>query len=334
MTRRSHNDLTADAADALAVALAPLDVVATAADGGVDVVLDGREYRLAVEAKAYCTGPAARELVRRRRRRHGGPLVLVADKITAEARDILSDAGWSWLDRQGRMHLRAPGLRVEADVPGTALGAPRQARGPAVAGPGGIRAAYWLCAHPGRALSPTKHAPELGVAPSTISAAVKRLAEAGLVDDERRGVFPELFWELAAVWHSERVWLAGRPVPPLRPAGGPTSPGWRLTGAAAAAAYEAPVYVAPDGPVEWYVANPAELAAAARRWGTAEPGTGSAVLTVAPAPVVLAPTEGWVPLVDGHPAAPVMAVALDLAQDRVRGREILDGWDHPDAVWR
>lgn len=40
------------------------------------------------------------------------------------------------------------------------------------------------------------------------------------------------------------------------------------------------------------------------------------------------------PVLDGWAVAPKLAVALDLAQDRARGRETLTGWDDPDAVWR
>jgi hypothetical protein len=38
-------------------------------------------------------------------------------------------------------------------------------------------------------------------------------------------------------------------------------------------------------------------------------------------------------IVGGWPAAPTLAVALDVAQDQARGREILEGWRVPRAVW-
>jgi hypothetical protein len=39
-------------------------------------------------------------------------------------------------------------------------------------------------------------------------------------------------------------------------------------------------------------------------------------------------------MVEGWPAAPLVAVALDLAQDAGRGREILRDWKEGDGLWR
>lgn len=74
----------------------------------------------------------------------------------------------------------------------------------------GLAVAYWLCAHPDEALSPTGHSADLGFAPSTISTAAAAMAEAGLVDDGRQAVLPQLFWELAgACAPNGRGWPAG-----------------------------------------------------------------------------------------------------------------------------
>ena len=39
------------------------------------------------------------------------------------------------------------------------------------------------------------------------------------------------------------------------------------------------------------------------------------------------------PMIDRWPAAPLVAVALDVAQDTGRGREILEQWDVGHGIW-
>ena len=299
----------------------------------LSIRVDDRSFDAVIVITAYCTGERARGLLEREKPRAGTVPFLVADRITADARTALDDAGWSWLDRRGRLHLRAPGVRVDADVPLTPAPSASPSRTP-VAGRSGVTVAYWLCAHPADRLSPTRHAPTLGLAPSTISVTTQRLADAGLVD-AGAGVFPELFWELAAVWRTHRTCVATAPNPDDHHQPDPAATRWCRTGTAAAAAYGAPVVTAAGGPVELYVPGPVDVTIAVRRYGSAEGGTGAAVLAVAPAaPVVSAdPSEPGL-MIDGWPAAPVLAIALDLAQDRARGREILGEWSIDDDVWR
>lgn len=338
--RTSAHNLEASAAAALvrALAHAGLDVEAPEERSPDTVLLariDDREVLIAVEAKAYGTGAQIADLVTRTASVPGRVPLLVADKITAEARDRLSDAGWSWFDRRGRLRLTAAGILVDVDVPAEPRVGLTSAETEPIGGPGGLAVAYWLCAHPGQAVSPTGLTKGLGFAPSTISTANRRLADAGLVGGDGAGLFPELFWELAGAWRPERVWVATPPAPQARPpdAG---SPRWRRAGTAAAVAYGAPVVSTGDGPVELYLPGPVELSVALRRYHAAEPGTGAASLAVAPVRAVTAAPEDELepPLLDGWPAAPVLAVALDLAKDRARGREILEDWEIKGAVWR
>jgi hypothetical protein len=251
--------------------------------------------------------------------------------MTSEAKKVLSDAGWSWFDRRGRLHLHGPGVRVDVDVPATE----RVPAGPAapIAGRGGLTVAYWLCSHPGDVLSPTKSAPSLRLAPSTISTAVRRLTDAGLVNDEGVGIFPELFWELAETWRPERTWLLARPDPKRHRVVDPGQPSWRRSGTAAAAAYGVPVVTAARDTLELYVPGPVEISIASRTYGVAQPGIGPASIAVAPVSTVVAPPS-TPRTIDGWTAAPVLTVALDLAQDRARGREILEAWETDGAVWR
>lgn len=194
------------AARGLGIAVDPLPLKG----GKQDAVLgwDGRRLDVRIVAFSQVTGAMANQIVCDRVKNESVPVV-VADRITADGRAILSDAGLSWLDLRGRLHLRADGLLVDTDVP--AVGKATGRSQPSIRGMAGLAVAYWSCAHPTEPLSPTGHRTDIGFAPSTISTAMSALAEAGLVDDTRRAVLPELFWELAGAWIPEWTWLAGRP---------------------------------------------------------------------------------------------------------------------------
>jgi hypothetical protein len=345
-TRTTETDLFAEAVDG---ALSALDAVgfkaqvrltapgdareSSQADAELEVSVDDRSLNMSVEAVSYCTAQNAARLLSRGDPAAGTLPLLVADRITAEARTMLTDAGWSWLDRRGRLHLRAPGVRVDQPVP-SAERATASTVGPAIAGRSGITVAYWLCAHPGDRVSPNRHAGVLGLAPSTISTTVRRLAEAGLVDENGAAVAPELFWELAAVWRTERTWLVRPPNPKEHVPSDPLAPSWRMTGTAAAAAYGAPLAAAGQGPLDLYVTGPVELSIATRRYGAAVPGAGSAIIAVPPTSLVNERNgDDVIPTIQGWPAAPLVAVALDVAQDTGRGREILNEWRDGHGIW-
>src|SRR4051794_12099798 len=132
-----------------ALAAAELAPVPSRSDA-VSISIDGRHHRFRVTQVAYCTGQRARDLVA------GEPKagLVVAEKITADGRAVLSDAGWSWLDRRGRLHVRAPGVRVDIDVPPDPQLAVATAPDQPITGRSGLTVAYWLCQHPGETLSP------------------------------------------------------------------------------------------------------------------------------------------------------------------------------------
>lgn len=324
--------------DAIGVRAGVLRLEATAgdsqADGVLEISVDDRVFEVSVEVVSYCTAEKAAHLLGRGVPTSNAVPLLVADRITAEARNLLTAAGWSWLDRRGRLHLRAPGVYIDQPVPAAAR-MTASTVGPAIRGRSGITIAYWLSAHPGESMSPNRHAAMLRLAPSTISTTVRRLAEAGLVDEYGGAVAPELFWELAAVWRTDRSWLLRRPEPKEHVPLDPLSPSWCVTGTAAAASYGAPVAAAGEGPLELYVTGPVEVSIATRRYGAATPGTGAAVVAVPPTSLVTdRHEEDMTPTVHGWPAAPLLTVALDLAQDAGRGREILEEWKDGDGIWR
>lgn len=280
---------------------------------------DGREVSVAVRRVSQVTGARARELVADD---VAHAELIVADRITADARALLSAAGWSWLDLRGHVHLRGDGLLIDTVVEASAGPSTPLRHGP-LRGKAGLAVAYWLCAHPDEVLSPTGHSADLGFAPSTISTAATALAESGLVDEDRRAVLPELFWELAGAWRPPWTWLAGRPDPMDH------SEAWALTGDRVAAAQGAPLVSAGPGPLELFVPNQVAITIAARRYGVAPPGAGAAAVAVAPVRQVLTGKDR----LDGWRTAPDLAVALGLAGDPGRGREILQDWQGEGHVW-
>lgn len=156
------------------------------------------------------------------------------------------------------------------------------------------------------------------------------MAESGLVDEDRRAVLPELFWELAVAWRPQWTWLASRPEPEDMPdAEHGTS--WVITGDRVAAGNGAPRGSAGKGPVELFVPGPVSITVAARRYGVAPPGTGVAAVAVAPVRQVFSSTGNG--RLDGWRTVPDLAVALGLAGDPARGREILQDWPGEGHVW-
>jgi len=339
VTRRTSGQLVIEAADAALAALRAAGLTssqATEPEPGdvIRVTVDDRTFPIRVVPKPYCTAEAARQLLAAKWSDGSevAPLV-VSEKVTVDARSELSRAGYSWLDRRGHLYLRGPGVMVDVDVPSEPGRTTPSGRGAPISGRSGLTVAYWQLSQPDEALSPNRMAARLGLAPSTISVTTRRLAEAGLVDEGHRAVIPELFWELAEAWPTERTWLAGTPQPPLD--NDPQAAGWRIRGDSAAAAWGAPVVSQASDTLELYVPGPVEVTVARRRYGVTEAGTGRANLAVAPVARICAglEPESRTPRVGNWAVAPKLAVALDLAQDRGRGREILAGWRDDDAVW-
>jgi hypothetical protein len=170
------------------------------------------------------------------------------------------------------------------------------------------------------------------------------LREAQLIDSQGLPVAPELFWETAGAWRPARTTIArvallddptiagalhtGRDEPP-------TGVGWALTDTMAAAAYGAPAGVRVGYPPDFYVPDTTTAHRAEALLGvpTSDAARG-ATIRIAPVPQVCslrfpAPLDGppW-------PLAHPLFVALDLAADPGRGREILEGWNPPQEVTR
>lgn len=338
MARTSAESLGQLAEHALVAVLTEMGIRCHAEPGtGTDLLAHVDDHAVAIEVKAtaYATPERVRAMTQRSRRPKATTL-LVADHITDAARTDLTAAGWSWLDRRGHLYLRAPGVMIDRQIPPL----PRPGSGaPAnpIAGAVGVAVAYSSLLDPTVPQPVRATARLLGFSPSSISTARSALAAAGLLERDGLPVVPELFWALADMWRPRRVWLARKPTP--RDTHAQTrdldEPGWCLTGTAAAVEWEAPV-VAADPVADLYVPGPVMVTIAQRQYGTADTGAGAAA-SVAVAPASLVTKARKTPHRKGPwPLAHPLAVALDLAQDRARGREILDDWTPPlgfHRVW-
>ena len=321
-TRTRTDDLHAQAVEDLVAALTAAGLEIERADApSLKVRFDDVRFDVDVVPVAYGTATRAEDVMDGPRGTGHVP-VLVADRVTADARDRLTEAGWGWFDRRGSLRVRGPGVLIDTNVPAAVR--PGQAPDDPIRGRAGIAIAYRLLTHPSKPMSTTRSG--LGFAPSTISDALKRLRSAGVVDSDGLPVIPELFWVLAERWAPERTWLSEEP-----DATTPDTAGWCVSGTVAAAELGAPIVSAGATP-DLYVPGPVVVTIAARRYGVARDAS-VAVASVAVAPAREVTDEALPPVHQAWRLAHPVAVALDLAQDRARGREILDDWSPPERVW-
>jgi len=271
-----------------------------------------------------------------------GAKVVVANRISAAARALLSEAGWSWYDRRvgARIVLNKHVFHIPVERPSG--GAPaRRMPAPAAEGPirgrAGIAYAAALLCRPSDPPSLRSIAAEVGMSPTSVSNAAKLLAGAGLTIDDRP-VIPDLFWTLVAIWGPLKAVAVARE-PKVQDRGIRANadrlgePGWALAGEAAALELGAPLFTADDRLSLW-VPTQVELRRAERYLGPTLWDDHAAILSVPPTPLVTRwrhqAMRGKWPL--PHP----VFVALDLATAAGRGREILDKWAPTgvEPVWR
>jgi hypothetical protein len=343
--------LDGDGADVLREAVASIGVgVETLSPGpghGADLVLvNPAGGRILVEVKRQAlasTDGLPRRIAQWNRQLSGDAAVrvVVADRVTSEAREMLRAAGWGWLDLRGHLHIAAPGLFIDTDV--AALRDPPGRSAP-LAGRAGLEVAAALLLAPEAPIGVRQLASELNRAPSTVSEVLSSMTTEGLIDEQRRPAVPELFWALAARWRPSQVDVASIPAPGNRAVTDALklglddiadTVGWALTDSVAASIYGAPVSIRSDHPRDFYVPDQAtsrravHLLAAAR-----DHDSRAATVRVAPVPMICSrridaarwANEEW-------PLAQPLFVALDLAQDPGRGREILNSWT-PNEPWQ
>lgn len=316
-------------------------------DASTDLVLDLAGARIPVEIKRWAVFPEHAVRANPVFHQHADRSVLrvvIADRIGKEARRALQDAGWGWLDLRGTLHVQGPGILIHTQVPSAwERSGPRNP----LTAPAGLAVACALLSSPADEQTVRGLARRLNRSPSTVSEILKALKAESLVQTTTNRPTSELFWSVADVWPSKRASLAGVPGPGMRPVNEAlqlglddveTTVGWALTDTLAAVAYGAPVAARADQPADYFVPTDALLRRARTLLGVASaPGEVRATVRVAPVPEVCArrvDAARW--SVEAWPLAAPLFVALDLAQDAGRGREILNDWDPPKAwtrVW-
>ncbi len=269
--------------------------------------------------------------------------IVVADQISTEAKEYLAARPrWSWLDRRSELHLRRGNAVLEIRLPPgglhpesrlrVALAAP-SSDGP-IRGRAGISYAAALLLAGAAPPSIRSVARLIDMAPSTVSEAASHLRAAGLIRPRGEPELPDLFWALADVWRPIRANpVATMPVPSKLASLSPNvddldEAGWAQGGDEAALAWGAPMFLVGSRPWIWV---PGQIAArrAERELGPATWEDCEAVIAVPPTPLVCS-NRLRTPSSDlAWPTPHPLFLALDLARDRGRGREILQDWRLP-----
>ena len=243
------------------------------------------------------------------------PTIIVADRISEAARAQLSRVDLAWLDRRGHLWIRTAGIFVNADVhPSTGPPARRVVE---IFKGTGLDVALALLRFPLESCGVNQLARGIGRSPGRVSEILAALQRQGLVGADNLPIVPELFWAVAEEWKPR--WTPMPSAPPPEP-----PERYRLTGTLGALALEVPFVAGAAG--AWprlYVADDVDLATVVGAYGAASGWTGTEV-AVCPSRYGFA----WKSSAhrDGYQVANQLVVALDIAQDRARGREILAGW--------
>ena len=346
MTRRTAAALEQDAVGALSEALGRIGVVTDAlsteqpaSELSVDAAIEAAGQRFEVEVKSVVTA-AQGELLARRATRNV-PLIVVADRIAADAKQSLREAGVNYFDRRGDLRIVSPPLFVDTLVESALPMAGR--RSGSLDSQVAQEVAIACLLTPDQPHGIREIARYIDRAPSAVSSAMAKLREDGLLTSAGEAMVPDLFHALLVVWRRRPVRLAKLPGTDAREAQRlalgldkpEDSTGWALTDTRAAASWGIPIVAAGDYPPDFYVPSEAALRAARSHLGEAT-NPASRACTAAVAPVRLAclrradhsrtTGEQW-------PVANHIVVALDIAQDQARGLEALDQWQ-PEGIVR
>lgn len=290
-----------------------------------------------------------------------GSKIVVANQMSSEAKDFLTEQnaasrnhGWSWLDRRGELalnHPKASGViqfdldaidRNPARPGGWGLASPRS-DGP-IRGRAGISYAAAALLDPTRRPSIREVGAAAEMSHGAVGEAAKLLRDTGLIRSDGQPEIPDLFDALADAWGATRIAPVAR-VPTRKyadrlhaNADDLDRTGWGLGGDEAALVWGAPMFLAGSRPWIW-VPSDADVRRATRTLEATSWDESRAVFAAAPTLLVcrtrLRPPAKVQPpyLPTIHP----LFLALELAQDRARGREILDQWTPDDPqihrVW-
>jgi hypothetical protein len=355
--RTRAEELHIEAIQALGDALETLGLVAGVGGQGADLVVVGPAGPVEMDVRAISVG----DLARVQGLMSGEPsdkdgetpsagrvTVVVADQLSEKARAALREGGWGYLDRRGMLWLRGCGLFInDTFLPGFVRR--RELAGGPIRGGVAQGVALYLLIRPDQTKAAVRTiAAAVGASPSTVHDALRSLRDNALITADNSPLVPELFNALSEVWRPERVAVAREPNPSdqglglgLHDKDDPSKiaeQGWALSGDVGAAALGAPIVVGSAAAPDFYVPTSALLGRAVRRLGESQFRDRGASLAAAPSPLVTrirrtadstgTPWRQW-------PIAHPVVLALDLAQDLARGREILSDWNPEGAtrVW-
>jgi DNA-binding transcriptional ArsR family regulator len=334
-----------DSADLVVDALAQLGVWARPPTGGhdhgINLVIEPVGTQVQLRRRALVTDDVAGRLLTETPPSPNAVLLVVGDRITETARRLLTIRGAGYYDLRGHLALHAENLVIDANVEPVAGHVQREQ---ALSGNAGMEVATALLMNPNAGATVRALARAVGRAPSTVSEVLGSLRRDGLVDERHRVEGTQLFWRVADRWPDRRIYLANSPgdsteiVKPLRLGldDVESSTGWALTDSAAAVVYGAPLAIRADQLLDFFVPDPATQRRAVTLLGAA-PSSSQARCAVRVAPVPAACSQrvdATAPL--DWPLAHPLFVALDLARDAGRGREILEAWTPPQRwtrVW-
>lgn len=341
MSRRTVVRMEHDAAAALSEALELAGVAASVVSlpspaERFDLVVETDSQRFDVEVKSVVTAVAGAMLAECTPR--DAPLIVVADRIAAAAKQSLRAAGVNFFDRRGELWIASPSLCVDTRLD---LARPPVSKGGPLDSQVAKEAAIACLLAPRQPHGVRQIARCIDRAPSTVSVAMAGLRDVGLLTSAGEAMVPELFGALAAVWHRRPVALAALPGrgDATRLGLGLDAPeastGWALTDTRAAMSWGIPIIASGDYPPDFLVPSDAALSSALSHL-TEAPTLGVRACTVSVAPVRFACAhrvdhsrttgERW-------PVANYIVVALDMAQDKARGLEALDQWQ-PEGIDR
>ena len=346
MPRKTSAEVEREGIDSLIAALGGLGVSVDVVSPEVliaavspDAVLDVAGHRLDVEVKSVVTAAHGEQLARTVGL--DPRLVVVADRIASDAKQAFRKAGINYFDRRGELRIVEPPVVIDTVVESEAPSGPRASG--SLNSEVAREVAIACLLTPDQPHGVRETARYVNRAPSAVSTAMAGLREVGLLTTSGEAMVPDLFLELMGMWRRRAVPLATLPDISTRNAMrfrlGLDQPedtmGWALTDTLAAASWGMPVVARGDHPFDFYVPTESELRAARSILGDATDPAARAC-TVAVAPVRLAclrrvdhsrtTGERW-------PVANHVVVALDIAQDRARGLEILDQWK-PEGIVR
>ena len=346
MTRRTTAVMEQDAVTALSEALGRIGVVTNVlstehlANGvDIDAVIEAAGQQFEVDVKSVVTAAQGALLAGSVTRE--APLIVVADRIAADAKRSLREAGINYFDRRGELRIVSPPLFVDALVKPALPKAAR--RSGSLNSQVAKEVAIACMLTPDRPHGVRPIARNIDRAPSAVFSAMAGLRDEGLLTSAGKVMVPDLFHALLTVWRRRAVVLARLPDTSAREASRlglaldepENSTGWALTDTRAAASWGIPIVAAGDYPPDFYVPSESALRAALSHLGEAT-NPASRACTVAVAPVRLAcrrrvdhsrtTGEHW-------PVANHIVVALDIAQDQARGLEALDQWQ-PEGIGR